>query len=188
MMHGTLEIKRDVFAEASALQKPEWLIGDKIPPVSELTESQAKELDIYLEKAKAFQEEQAACRKTLELEMKKLKNEIADVSKSYDDKLDELAKLKVLVNREILSHELYISKIALNMVKTEQTRKALKKAENDIQTLRKENSVPRLISLTSALKRKRTHWGLSRRRSAKPRRPSRGTCKISATRPSVNQI
>lgn len=140
MMHGTLEIKRDVFAEASSLQKPDWLTGDTIPSATDLTESQAKELDIYLDKLKTLQEEQAAYRKTLELEMKKLKNEIADLSKSFDDKLEEMAKLKVLVNREILSHELYISKVASNMVNMEQTRKAMKKAENEIHSLRKDKT------------------------------------------------
>ena len=47
MMHGTLEVKRDVFAEASAMQRPQWMI-DMDP--SEMTEAQLKEYEEYEER------------------------------------------------------------------------------------------------------------------------------------------
>ena len=137
MMHGTLEIKRDVFAEASSLVKPEWM---DIIPVSEMNESELKEFEAYQVKLKALQEEQANYRKLLEQEMKKLRNEISDACKVFDEKLEDLSKLKVLVHREILSIEIYVSRLALNMAKTEQTWKNLKKAEQQIQSLRKDRS------------------------------------------------
>jgi WD40 repeat protein len=137
MMHGTLEIKRDVFAEASSLVKPEWM---DTTPVSEMSESELKEFEAYQLKLKTLQEEQANYRKLLEQEMKKLKNEISDACKVFDEKLEELSKLKVLVHREILSIEIYVSRLALNMAKTEQTWKSLKKAEQQIQSLRKDRS------------------------------------------------
>ena len=137
MMHGTLEVKRDVFAEASALVKPEWM--DTVP-VADMTESELKEFEAYHQKLKALQEEQANYRKLLEQEMKKLKNEISDTCKAFDDKVEEISKLKIVVNREILSIEIYVSRLALNMAKAEQTRKSLKKTEQQIQSLRKDRS------------------------------------------------
>jgi hypothetical protein len=137
MMHGTLEVKRDVFAEANSFVKPDWM--DTLTP-NEMNESQLKEYDVYLTKLKALQEEQASYRKALEQEMKKLKNEVTDLCKAFDDKLGELSSLKVLVHREIFSHEIYISRLALNMAKTEQTWKFLKKSEDQVQSLRIERA------------------------------------------------
>jgi hypothetical protein len=85
-------------------------------------------------KLKALQEEQAAYRKALEQEMKKLKNEVLDVCKNFDDKLSELSSLKVLVHREVFSHEIYISRLALNMARTEQGWKFLRRSEEQVHT------------------------------------------------------
>lgn len=137
MMHGTLEVKRDMFAEASALQMPEWMIN--LDPV-DMNESQVKEYEAYQAKLKTLQEEQAAYKKGLEQEMRKLKNEVHEICKQFDDKLEELAKLKVLVHREVLSHELYIAKLAYNMAKTEQTRLSIGKVESQIQLMRTERN------------------------------------------------
>jgi gas vesicle protein len=133
MMHGTLEVKRDVFAEASAFVKPDWM--DTLLP-AEMSEAQLKEYDAYMSKLKALQEEQAMYRKALEQEMKRLKNEVTELCKAFDEKLAELASLKVLVHREIFAHEIYISRLALNMAKTEQTMRFLRKSEDQVQSLR----------------------------------------------------
>eukprot|EP01034_Spumella_vulgaris_P023933 gene23933-30217_t len=135
MMHGTLEVKRDVLSEVSNMVRPEWM--DTLA-VTEMNETQLKEFDAYNQKLKTLQEEQNAYRKSLEQEMKKLKSEITDVCKAFDDRLDDLARLKVLVNREILSHEVYIARISLNMAKVDQGRITMKKMEDQLQTLRKE--------------------------------------------------
>merc|ERR1712000_467616 len=81
MMHGTLEVKRDVFAEASALQKPAWM--DEVP-VELMTEAQKKEVEEFQVKFQALQDEKIKYRKSLELEMKRLKQEVADASKVFD--------------------------------------------------------------------------------------------------------
>jgi WD40 repeat protein len=133
MMHGTLEVKRDVFAESSAFVKPEWM--DTLA-ASEMNEHQLKEYDAYTAKVKTLQEEQAAYRKALEQEMKRLKNEVTELCKVFDEKLSELASLKVLVHREIFSHEIYISRLSFSMAKTEQTQKFLRKSEEQVQSLR----------------------------------------------------
>ncbi len=63
MMHGTLEVKRDVLGEATNLELPEWM--DTLGP-AEMNELQLKEFDTYTQKVKALQEEQNAYRKSLE--------------------------------------------------------------------------------------------------------------------------
>lgn len=137
MMYGTLEVKRDVFSEASSLVKPEWM---EILTPGEMNESQLKEYDAFQLKVKAILEEQNNYRKVLEQEIKKLKTEIYDLCKLFDEKLDDLAKLKIVVDQEILSNEIYISRISMNMAKTEQHWKLLKRTEDQIITLRKERS------------------------------------------------
>lgn len=136
-MHGTLEVKRDVFAEASALVKPDWM---DVLTVAEMNEHQLKEYDAYQQKLKALQEEQNNYRKALEQEMKKLKGEISDACKAFDEKLEEMSRLKVLVNREILSHELYIARLGFNTAKIEHNWKILKQSEEQLQSLRKDRS------------------------------------------------
>lgn len=133
MMFGTLEVKRDVFAEASAFVRPEWM--DTLT-TAEMNDAQLKEYDAYMTKLKALQEEQANYRKSLEQEMKRLKHEVTELCKAYDEKLNDLVSLKVLVHREIYSQEIYISRLAYNMAKTEQTFKFLRKSEEHVQTLR----------------------------------------------------
>lgn len=134
MMNGTLEVKRDVFAEASALHRPEWM--DELDPAL-MTEAQKKEVEEFDAKYAALQEEKAAYRKSLELEMKRLRLEIAEAKKSFDEKVHAIDRIKIFVNREILAQELYISRLALSMVKREQSWGLLKATEREIEENRK---------------------------------------------------
>lgn len=135
MMHGTLEIKRDAFADASSLQRPAWM--DEIP-LTDMTEAQLKEVDAFEVKLKALQEEQAKYRKTLEVELKKLKAESVEVCKVFDEKLQAMVKLKVFVQREILSQELYMSRVSQSMAQRDQAWQMLKKNEMLIESTRSE--------------------------------------------------
>jgi hypothetical protein len=137
MMHGTLEIKRDAFADASALQRPAWM--EEIP-LADMTEAQLKEVDAFEVKLKALQEEQAKYRKTLEVELKKLKAESVEVCKVFDEKLQAMIKLKVFVQREILSQELYMARVAQSMAQRDQAWQMLKKNEMLIESTRSERS------------------------------------------------
>jgi WD40 repeat protein len=135
MMHGTLEVKRDVFAEALLLQRPPWM--DTLTP-SEMNDAQLKEYEAYQNKLRELQEEQAHYRKTLEQEMKKLKVEITECCKAFNDKLEVLGKLKILAHKEVLAQEIYIVRISSSMVKAEQLRSTCKRNDNRLQELRKE--------------------------------------------------
>lgn len=133
MMHGTLEVKRDVFAEASSLQRPVWM--DEVAH-ADMTEAQLKEMDAFEVRFKMLQEEQAKYRKTLEVELKKLKAEAIEVCKAFDEKLVGMVKLRVHVQREILSQELYISRISQSMAQRDQLWQLLTKNETVIKSTR----------------------------------------------------
>jgi len=133
MMNGTLDVKRDVFAEASALKKPQWMIDTKL---EEMSEVQRKELEEFETKYKALQEEQIKYRKSLELELKRLKGEIQDVCKAFDEKLLFMSRMRMLTQKEILSQELTMSRLSVNMVKREQLWSSLKSTEQNIEEMR----------------------------------------------------
>jgi WD40 repeat protein len=137
MMHGTLEVKRDVLADMSAMAKPAWM--EELSP-SEMNEAQLKEYDAFEAKIKAMQEEQLKYRKALEVEMKKLKAESAEACKAFDEKVSNAARIKVMVQREILTQELYISRLGLSMAKREQLWVTLKNTELQIESMRKERA------------------------------------------------
>jgi hypothetical protein len=130
MMHGTLDVKRDVFAEASALHKPDWM--HEIP-VADMNESELKEYEAFEIKFKELQEEQAKYRKSLEQELRRIKGEIVDARKNFDDKLINMMRLKISTQREVLSQELYMSRIAFSMAKREQSWSSLKRTEKNIE-------------------------------------------------------
>lgn len=136
MMNGTLVVKRDVLS-TSKLAKPEWM--STLKP-NEMSDSQVREYEVYQTKLRALQEEQATYRKTLEIEMRKLRNEIAELCRSFDERLNDLSSLKLLVNRELLSQELFVSRLSLNMAKTEQALKVIEKSEDQIKSLRDQRS------------------------------------------------
>ena len=130
MMHGTLEVKRDVLHEASALHRPEWM--DDLP-VELMSDAQKKEKEEFEERYAALLDERAKYKKSLELEMKKLKMEVHEAQKIFDDKFTNMARLKILTQREILAQELYIGRLALSMVKRGQAWAMLKETEASIE-------------------------------------------------------
>lgn len=158
MMNGTLEIKRDVLSEVSSIQKPDWMLLLTTPiQIEHLNEQQKKEYEEYLAKYTALQDEKAKYRKSLEVEMKKLKGEISDVVKGFDEKLQQIIKLKILIQKEILTNELYISRLGLSMVKREQCWKMLKDVEKEIEKNRQKrveisNKIDKLTAATEEAK------------------------------------
>lgn len=168
MMHGTLEVKRDMLAVEALLtsQRPAWLqekllviqqqtaplsFGDAKPPLDtsnhlammltelalinlhELNEGQIKELDAYTSKLKTLQEEQAHYRKSLEQEMKKCRQEVVDHCKSFNEKVEHLTMDKVIAQKDIYTHEMYIAQIGYSLVRAEHTRHVVQRAKEDLQ-------------------------------------------------------
>ena len=137
MMHGTLEVKRDMLHEASALHRPEWM--DDLP-VELMSDAQKREKEEFEERYAALLDERAKYKKSLELEMKKLKMEANEAQKTFDDKFANMARLKILTQREIIAQELYIGRLALSMVKREQAWAMLKETEASIERNRARRS------------------------------------------------
>ena len=137
MMHGTLEVKKDLLNEANALQRPAWM--EEISPEN-FTETQRKEFDEFEARLKEIQEETAKYRKALEQEVKRLKAEIADTCKSFDDKILWLSRFKMLTQKEIFAVELYICRMSLSMTKTEQAMKTIKRIEDEVEETRRQRN------------------------------------------------
>lgn len=72
------------FSAAQALEKPEWM---ELTSADEWSEEQKAEAEAFESRKKKLQEEALQKRKELELELKKIKTEIGDACKSFDDKV-----------------------------------------------------------------------------------------------------
>jgi WD40 repeat protein len=139
MMFGTLEMKKNLLLNEDLLiQKPDFMIENPEMTLQEMNEQQLKEFDAYQSKLKQLQEEQLHYKKTLEQEMKKLRGEIIDFCKTFNDKLLGLIQKKLLCNKVILSHEMYISRVALTMVKSEQFQSLIKSQDMELTNFRKD--------------------------------------------------
>jgi hypothetical protein len=130
MMNNTLEVKRDVFAEASALQRPEWM-DSTVPEL--MTEVQRKEVEEFEAKFKLLQEEQARYRTQLQNDKRIIVDEVKKLYSEFDDKLKHLAEERIFTEREILSHEMYMSRLAMSMASHDQLRRELADAEKSIE-------------------------------------------------------
>ncbi|CAM9456895.1 unnamed protein product [Scytosiphon promiscuus] len=115
MMHGTLEVKQDTLT-ADAVKRPQWM---EEVAAEDMTEEQRKEAEEYETKLKDVQEEQATCRKALELELKKLRTEVNDLVKAFDDRVKEMCNLRVQVQMFIASQELLLTRLAMGIVERE---------------------------------------------------------------------
>ena len=123
MMNGELSVKKDVLAEGEMV-KPAWM--DEMDP-KDMTELQLKELEEWDDKVRAHAEEQAKYKQALQIELKKLKQDNEDAIKEFDVKIREFVKIKVCVQKELLSQELYMTRLALSMARRDQTWISLKK-------------------------------------------------------------
>lgn len=123
MMDGQLSVKKDVLAEG-AMVRPAWM--DELDP-KDMTELQLKELDEWDDKVKAHEEEQAKYKQALQIELKKLKQDNIDAATEFDTQLTDMVKVKGAVQKELLSQELYISRLALSMARRDQAWASLKK-------------------------------------------------------------
>ncbi len=128
MMNNTLEVKKEVITEDS-LKREEWM--DEIP-FEDMTEDQRKALDEYNNHAKIIAEALEKQRKALELELKKLKSEVSEIVKSFDDKVTSLGDLRSAVLVMIDTQELYSLRLGLTVMRKEDCIAAISEAEEKI--------------------------------------------------------
>ncbi|CAM9139572.1 unnamed protein product, partial [Ectocarpus fasciculatus] len=156
MMNGVLEVKKDMFASAATIQKPSWYVDGLT--ADKMNDSQRKEFDEYEALVAAAEEEQNKYRKLLEMEVKKLRAEIVDVCKAFDEKLLNMSKLRMLTQRELLAQEMYISNLSYSMVKREKLAVTLKQTEKKIEEAReKRNAIlSRMDNLSNRIDEQRS--------------------------------
>lgn len=156
MMNGVLEVKKDMFATAATIQKPTWYVDGLT--VDKMNDSQRKEFEEYEALVAVAEEEQNKYRKLLEMEIKKLRGEVVDICKAFDDKLLHLSKLRMLTQRELLAQEMYISNLSFSMVKREKLTLARKQTEKKIEDARERRNIilARMDNLSNRIEEQRS--------------------------------
>ena len=137
MMNGTLEVKKEAISE-DMLVREEWM--DEVP-FAEMTEDQKKALDEYNLKAKEIMEALEKQRKALELELKKIKSEVAEVVKSFDDKLVVLENLRAAVQITTQTQEMYCYRLGLAVMRGEDCVSAITDTEEKIAGLNTQRDI-----------------------------------------------
>jgi hypothetical protein len=123
MMDGVLSVKKDLLAEGEMV-RPAWM--DELDP-KDMTELQLKELEEWDDKVKAHEEEQAKYKQALQIELKKLRQDNLDAAAEFDKMLMDMVKTKGAVQKELLSQELYVTRLAHSMARRDQAWTSLKK-------------------------------------------------------------
>jgi hypothetical protein len=118
MMNGTLEVKKEVVT-ADSLVKEDWM--DEIP-FSQMNDEQKKAVEEFKIQAKAIADAAEKQKKALELELKKLRSEVNEVVKVFDEKVDNMANLRSTVLEMILTQELYCMRLGLSAMRREDLR------------------------------------------------------------------
>jgi len=113
MMYGQLENKKDNLAVAEDLVAPVWMAE---VAEEDYSDEQRKEADAFEATKAALAEEREKQRKALELELKKLRIEVNDIAKAFDEKVAELAERHLVVRNEMGVQELYSSRLALQVM------------------------------------------------------------------------
>jgi WD40 repeat protein len=116
MMNGTLEVKKDGDALEQVLVREEWM--DQLT-YEDMDDDQRRELEDFEARVKALEEEKEKQRKALELELKKLKTDIADVCRVFDDKVKELYDMRMRTQMVIFTEELYMVRLGLSVMERE---------------------------------------------------------------------
>ena len=127
MMYGTLEVKKEGVLEMKLQAMPEWMNtlimesyeGDAEAAVSNMEPEQVKEYEEYEVKKTAFEEAQRTATKALELELKRLKTEVADIAKSFDESVRDLSRRRVQVQLAVCTQELYMLRVGLGLMESE---------------------------------------------------------------------
>ena len=112
MMGGTLETAQDVSALDQELVREAWM--DELL-FEEMSDEQKKEVEEFEAKQKALLEEKEKYRKGLELELKKLKTEVLELCRNFDEQLAGLQELRVATQMMLYVQELYILRLAVSV-------------------------------------------------------------------------
>ncbi|KAJ3194324.1 Cilia- and flagella-associated protein 43 [Irineochytrium annulatum] len=106
MMGGKLDDRSDE-TEKEELVRPDWMNK----PKDDLSEEERKQIKEFEKKVAVFKEEQEKYRKALETELRKLQGLINEICEGYDQRLQDLFKMKLNSDHEIYKNELKVVKL-----------------------------------------------------------------------------
>jgi len=146
MMNGTLEVKKEGALEVEMEPMPDWM---QEVQQEEMNEEQRAEYDAYQDKLKAWEEAREKERKALELELKKLRTEVTDLVKAFDEKVEELAGLRIRVQLAISTQEMYILRLRMGLMEGEDELLAIARLDNTMRGV---------LELKASLDTQSTQW------------------------------
>lgn len=130
MMGNTLAEKKENKLEEE-LVKEEWMSK----PREQMTEDEKGKFDDFLEMEAQLNEEKEKIRKGLEQEMRKLRNEISEISEHFDKRLQSLFIKRLEVLYRIQEQELYLAKINHSLIESKFKGNELKAAKEELEQL-----------------------------------------------------
>jgi hypothetical protein len=142
MMNGTIEEKKET-PLSEVLVREDWM---NTVALDDMTEDQRMKLREFEAKDAKLKEEKEKIRKNLELELKKLKAEINDISNKFDDRVFILFRRRLEYEYRISEQELYIIRLTLSILMQE---------ENNAKALNLEKLLKELYEKNEQLKRQK---------------------------------
>jgi cilia- and flagella-associated protein 43 len=106
-----------------------------------MSEEQRKILEDFEARQKALLEEKEKYRKGLELELKKLRQDVADICRGVDEKIMELFVLKMATQMQVHVQELYSLRLVLVLMEDEDDKRELSKLRSDIAKLNNDRTI-----------------------------------------------
>ncbi|OQS03696.1 hypothetical protein THRCLA_03985, partial [Thraustotheca clavata] len=134
MMNGTLEVKKEL-AVTQNLVREAWM--DQVP-VEEMTAEQKLKLQAYEAEAAKIMEEKEKYKKSLDLELKKLKADIVDICRGFDDKLKQLQDLYLATRMSVLTQQMYMLRLGDVLLEHEHSCHEMKLLASEIDRLAEE--------------------------------------------------
>ena len=111
MMNGVLEIKREFDELEKALVRQPWM--DQ--PEGQMSEQQRQEFLKFKQMEEDLKERKLNQQKAWRQELNKARNEIDDICKKFEEKMDKMIKRKHFMQLRIYEQELYIIRLSLSL-------------------------------------------------------------------------
>ncbi|KAJ0399019.1 hypothetical protein ATCC90586_000488 [Pythium insidiosum] len=144
MMDGTLEVKKETLVNQTMV-KEQWMIDT---PVDEMTAEQKKLVAQFEAAQQKLKEEQDKYKKSLDLELKKIRSEILELCKAFDDKIRALQDVALGMKTSMLVQQLYQLRLAEELMEYEhllgerqRLERELAAATQDVRACERENEL-----------------------------------------------
>lgn len=130
MMGGTLKTKKDLSALEISLDREPWMDL----PDEQLTDLQRQALKEFEEKEKALAVEQDKYRQQLDAELKKLRQDVQDLTNQFETTLKELRQKRFECDANIFCQELYCVRLQLALLQSGEDSQSLAMCSLDLES------------------------------------------------------